>query len=202
MNVMTIILRSLGVFVGLILLFGLGHIAVKNSAPANSQENAQDSALLLAEINSSTAETALLNQPSFSYLADDSRQIERARPDNDTENRLLVANDLAKQKQFDRALIILGNIKSEDLSRYDVRFLKARIQSWSGHHAQADHGFQTLRMEFPQDPDIMVSHGFLKYYQGQYRQAETLFQTVLAKHPGYTDARNGLARTRRAMAQN
>ena len=49
--------------------------------------------------------------------------------------------------------------------------------------------------EFPNNPDVMVSYGYLEYFRGNLTNAETYFNKVLATNPTYLDAYDGLQRT-------
>ncbi len=194
MSLLTIVVRSFLVLVVLALMVLPIRFEMDKADVAEAAENGET--LEIAEPQT----PEILSRPVYAYLADESQGILSAsyRPANDTANRLSVARTLAEQKQFEKALIILGNVKEEDAPSYDVRFLRARILSWGGQHDAADYIFRGLRAEFPHDPDVMVSHGYLKYYQGQHRDAEYLFSQVLISYPGYVDARNGLNRVRKA----
>lgn len=112
----------------------------------------------------------------------------------DTGDRLRIAKRLTEGQKFEEALAVLKSVKDSDQNQYAVKFLEARILSWSGKHYKAEQTFKTLVRHYPQDPDIAVSYGYLKLYQNDYIQAERLFRDVLDKHPEYQDARNGLNR--------
>ncbi len=195
MSLLTIFVRS---FLALVVL-ALMILPIRFEMNKAVGENAAQNGEILEPEAAPTPE--ILSRPLYAYLADESQGTLPAtytRPANDTANRISVARNLAEQKQFEKALIILGNVSEGDAPSYDVRFLRARILSWSGQHDAADYIFKGLRAEYPHDPDVMVSHGYLKYYQGQLRDAEYLFSQVLISYPGYSDARNGLNRVRKA----
>jgi len=195
MSLLTIFVRSFLVLVVLVLMilpirFELSKAEMAEAA--NGEDLAGPAVIETPEI---------LSRPLYAYLADEHQGVIPTtfqRPYNDTANRLAVARNLADQKQFDKALILLGNVQEDDVPSYDVRFLKARILSWSGQHDASEYVFRGLRAEYPHDPDVMVSYGYLKYYQGQHRDAEYLFSQVLIGYPGYSDAREGLNRVRKS----
>jgi tetratricopeptide (TPR) repeat protein len=127
--------------------------------------------------------------------------LEPAKPlHSDTRIRVERASDLAKAQKFDEALAELGSVYFADQDNYSVRFLEARILAWSGNHAQAEIEFEGLRSQYPQDLDILVSFGYLRFYQRDYSESEDIFTQVLAYNPDYGDARTGLERSR--LAQN
>ncbi len=205
MSLLTIFLRSLLVLFVLALLFIPIRINLSDPAPAEAsipETNTIETHTTLPIEATGELTPEIFERPVFAYLKAERQDFIPAstnRPVDDTANRLIVAKDLAEQKQFERALIILGNVKPEDAGSYDVRFLRARIMSWAGQHDGAEYIFSGLWQEFPQDADIMVSYGYLKYYKGEHRTAEALFSQVLARYPGYTDAQDGLRRVRLAM---
>jgi len=205
MKPLTIILRSLGVFclAGLVLV----PIRLSYSGDADSgiaPDVSDETIRIVDPIDSLITDEpnlTIFEIPHFAYLADENslRQANYAnRPIKDTENRVIVAKDLAEQKQFRKALAILSNVQISDQSNYDVKFLRARILSWDGQYYSAEQEFQALRRQYPQDADIMVAYGYLQYYQNRLANAESLFQQVLRKYPDYEDARRGLVAAQNA----
>ena len=114
----------------------------------------------------------------------------------DTADLMAHAHELVSAQKFDQAIHVLNAVQGEDKNRYDVQFLFARVLSWSGQHDAAEDKFQTLTQSYPQNADVLVSHGYLKLYQNEYTQAERIFKGVLETHPNYEDARNGLSKAR------
>ena len=110
----------------------------------------------------------------------------------DTVDLMAHAHELVSAQKFDQAIQVLNTVQGEDKNRYDVQFLFARVLSWSGRHDAAEDKFQVLTQSYPQNADILVSHGYLKLYQNEHSQAVDLFEAVLKKHPEYQDAKNGL----------
>lgn len=110
-----------------------------------------------------------------------------------------MAKYFAAEKQFDEALDVLAALPVQDQDRYEVVFLRARILAWSGRHLAAEQKFQRLMSKYPEDTDVMLSYGYLQFYQGKSAEAEKAFLGVLAINPDYTDARDGLARARKAL---
>lgn len=119
-----------------------------------------------------------------------------------TNNYIEIASDLAKQRRFNDALLILENVHPSNRNDYEVKFLEARILSWHGQHAQAGQAFETLRTKYPENLDVLVSYGYLQFYQRKYVEAEELFVQVLTLNPDYHDARTGLERARNAGKRN
>jgi len=117
-------------------------------------------------------------------------------PKTETSDRLAQAHDMATQQKFDEAIAILDNVRPSERNDYAVKFLQARILSWSGKHQAAEQEFIALRKQYPDNPDILVSYGYLQFYQNKYRNAEYLFTEVLERHPEYQDAQSGLDRLR------
>ena len=114
----------------------------------------------------------------------------------DTADLMAHAHELVSAQKFDQAIHVLNAVQGEDKNRYDVQFLFARVLSWSGRHDAAEDKFQVLTQSYPQNADILVSHGYLKLYQNKHAQAERIFKGVLETHPNYEDARNGLSKAR------
>jgi len=102
---------------------------------------------------------------------------------------------LAETQQFQKAITILDNVSDEDKTSYDYRFLRSRLLAWSGRYSMADKTFIALLSDYPNNPDIMVSYGYLKFFTGDLALAESYFNRVLAEHPTYLDAYEGLQRT-------
>ena len=119
----------------------------------------------------------------------------------DTDVRLEQTRELVAQQKLEDALRILNGVRPSDRDHYDVKFLKARILSWSSQHTAAEETFLALRSQYPENADVMVSYGYLQFYQNKLGKAETIFVEVLAKHPDYEDAINGLARVRKHKVQ-
>lgn len=150
------------------------------------------------------AANKIFSRRSYAYLADETQNADQTptyRPNNDTANRLAVAHVLSNQGQLNKALIILENVKTEDVPSYDVRLMRAKIMSRSDQFQSAENIFNALYAEFPHDPDILVAYGFSKYAQGDMSSAEAMFSKVLANYPGYADAKEGISRVRKAKRQ-
>jgi len=120
-------------------------------------------------------------------------------PSKDLTDQLSIAKYLAAEKQFDEALELLSELPTDSQDHYEVVFLRARILSWAGRHLAAEQKFHRLMAKYPTDTDLMVSYGYLQYYQGKLAAAEKAFIGVLDINPDYTDAKDGLAKARKAM---
>lgn len=112
----------------------------------------------------------------------------------DTAGLMAQAHELVSAQKFDQAIHVLNAVQGEDKNRYDVQFLFARVLSWSGQHDAAEDKFQVLTQSYPQNADVLVSHGYLKLYQNKHAQAERIFKGVLETHPNYEDAQSGLSK--------
>ena len=111
----------------------------------------------------------------------------------DTEDRIKQANKLVQALDFEEALQVLNNVQESDKHDYKVEFLQAGILSWAGKHNEAEQKYLHLRQKYPQNSEVLVSHGFLKVYQKDYAQAKSLFNQVLEAEPDYQDASRGLS---------
>lgn len=116
----------------------------------------------------------------------------------DTNAYLDRASDLAKDRKFEEALVTLNLIHSSNRNDHAVKFLEVRILSWSGKHSEAEQEFENLQTQYPNDLDVLVSFGYLHFYQRNYVEAEALFVEVLNNNPDYHDALRGLERSRTA----
>jgi len=115
--------------------------------------------------------------------------------DNVLENSLSKVDQRIEEKRFGAALTELEKFSYAEKQTYKYRFLKARVLTWSGNYHSAGNEFAALNAEFPNNPDVLVSYGYLEFFQGNLSKAETHFNAVLAKHPTYLDAYDGLQRT-------
>jgi len=114
-------------------------------------------------------------------------------------DQLSLAKYLSAEKQFDEALDVLAKLPTADQDRYQVVYMRARILSWSGRYLASEQKFKRLMAKHPNDTDLMVSYGYLQFYQGNHAEAEKAFKGVLDINPDYPDAHNGLAKARKAM---
>ncbi len=105
---------------------------------------------------------------------------------------------MAKDRKFEEALVTLNLIHSSNRNDHAVKFLEVRILSWSGKHSEAEQEFENLQTQYPNDLDVLVSFGYLHFYQRNYVEAEALFVEVLNNNPDYHDALRGLERSRTA----
>lgn len=113
---------------------------------------------------------------------------------NDLDQAIESALQRANVQDFDGALSLLNKVSSRDQSSYNYRFTKARIYTWSGRHSDAENVYTRLLSEYPTNPDIKVSYGYLQFFKGNLQTAESYFNNVLAEHPTYLDAYEGLQR--------
>lgn len=120
----------------------------------------------------------------------------------DTNHHIERASELAKDRKFEEALETLDLIHLSNRNDHGVKFLEARILSWYGKHEQAEQEFENLQAQYPNDLDVLVSYGYLQFYQRNYVKAEQLFVEVLNSNPDYHDARRGLERSRTANNNN
>ena len=114
----------------------------------------------------------------------------------ETNDYIDLALELSEQRKFEQALQTLDDVHLSNRDHYSVKFLEARILSWYGKHQEAAKEFEALRAQHPDNLDVMVSYGYLHFYQRNYHEAEQLFETVLDHSPDYHDARTGLERSR------
>jgi len=109
---------------------------------------------------------------------------------------------LASEKNFEAALSLLARQDINTQNSYSHRLLQGRILSWDGQYSRAQHVFDKLNHDFPQNADVLVATGSLEYYQGDLDKAEQTFLSVLALNPHYTDAKTGLENVSKAKAEN
>ena len=120
-------------------------------------------------------------------------------PNKFIEDQVSMAKYLSAEKKFDDALNALSKLPTADQDHYEVVFLRARILSWAGRHEAAEQKFRRLMAKYPNDTDLMLSYGYLQFYQGKNTEAENAFKRVLEINPDYNDARDGLIKARKAM---
>ena len=114
-------------------------------------------------------------------------------------DQLSIAKYLAAEKQFDEALDVLSKLPTADQDHYEVVYLRARILSWAGRYLAAEQKFHRLMAKFPDNADLLLSYGYLQYYQGKSANAEKAFLGVLDIDPDYRDAHDGLKQARKAL---
>lgn len=110
------------------------------------------------------------------------------------------ALELAGEKRFNQALLLLSRQDAGIQSSYEHRFLKARILSWAGKYPEAENELNRLMIDYPGNPDVELAAGNLQYYQGEFLAAENYYLTVLSKFPNYEDAQRGLDNVRKAKS--
>jgi len=108
------------------------------------------------------------------------------------------AMKLAENEQYQQALEQLDRLTPPLQTSYEARFARARILSWAKRHNDADEVYRSLIRDFPSDPDVLLGHAYLAYYQGEFEQAEMRFASVVRNYPDYHDASSGLERARLA----
>lgn len=108
------------------------------------------------------------------------------------------ALDLASNQNFSQALNLLSSQSQLEQSTYEHRFLKARILSWDGQYTEAHRDLSSLLTEHPGNPDLHLALGNVEYYKGDLDAAQSQYEIVLSRAPGYTDAQNGLANVQKA----
>ena len=155
--------------------------------PSLDQDETAGNTTTLAEVN-------LEQIPTDTVLS-----LQTLPPSKDLADQLSLAKYLAAEKDFDEALDVLSKLSVIDQDRYEVVFLRARILSWSGRYQAAEQKFQRLMHKYPEDTDLMVSYGYLQFYQGKSAEAEKAFMGVLKINPDYSDAQDGLAKARKAL---
>jgi len=102
----------------------------------------------------------------------------------------------SEDQKFNVALAILEQANAADKQNYDYMFAKARILTWARKYGAAETEYQKLLASHPDDPDVMVSYGYMQLFSGNLMSAEAYFTQVLAAHPAYMDAQKGLKRTK------
>jgi len=111
----------------------------------------------------------------------------------------LDALEIAKSGRFATAFDILNSVDSEQKQDYQYRFTKARILTWQQSYQKAEAEYIFLSQTYPNNPDVKVSYGFLELFRGNLDKAEAQFDSVLISFPNYTDASEGLERTKAAL---
>lgn len=117
------------------------------------------------------------------------------------QDAILSAIKLAEEKRFTQSLETLETVENAYADTYDFRFARARLLTWSGQYTIAGKAYQSLISDFPNNPDILVSVGYLELFRGNLNIAETHFSAVIESNPVYMDAYRGLERTY-ALRQN
>jgi len=110
------------------------------------------------------------------------------------------AMKFASEQKFQQALDVLEAQDPTLQSTYEHRFANARILSWSGKHNVARKKLSALLRDFPDNTDVEIATGLLEYYAGRNDRADQYFNSVLAQHPGHSEALAGLERTQKARA--
>lgn len=107
---------------------------------------------------------------------------------------------LVEGKQFDSALRLLAAQDAQTRAGYEHRFLRARVESWSGRYSEARRTLNELMSESPNNADLLVAMGNLEYYQGHLSAARKNYVQALELAPNYTDASRGLSNIDKAEA--
>lgn len=188
----SIFTRITAVFFIFSLIIGAAIFSLSNEQSSSTLPQTTSEAALsptYASVSEVETQDPVVKVASLSVVNDDASD---AILNADTEDRIMQANKLVQALEFEEALQILDNVQASDKHDYEVEFLEARILSWSGKLDEAEQKHIHLRQKYPHNADILVSHGFLKFYQKDYAQAEELFTQVLEIQPDYPDATRGL----------
>ena len=170
------------------LLFGIMSVGVltlpiqwpfnqtENTAPTPSLETTSDT--LVTDIEAEDVSTKPKpNTPIVKLASTPTPTVLSVRPIAPNQNladQISMAKYLSAEKQFDDALDVLAQLPATDQDKYEVVFLRARILSWAGRHQAAEQKFHRLMEKYPANTDLMVSYGYLQYYQGKNAKAEII----------------------------
>ncbi|MDD9901590.1 MAG: YaiO family outer membrane beta-barrel protein [Alphaproteobacteria bacterium] len=120
----------------------------------------------------------------------------------DTAFVLQEARKLAESKKYDEALALLEKAQNAMPSNAEVRLAKIRTLSWMGRYEEAQRELDIMPPSQKTNADVWLLQAYLHYYRKEFTDAESVFLKILAAHPDYTDAAEGLANVRRAMQGN
>lgn len=121
-------------------------------------------------------------------------QADRTKNESPDEEVMIAALEMAKAERFDTALTSLSTLNLSTQNSYQFRFTKARILTWAQRYSEAEGQYNYLMANYPENPDVNVSFGFLELFRGNLESAELNFISVIEKYPNYTDAHRGLLR--------
>lgn len=106
----------------------------------------------------------------------------------------------AAEKDYDAALHMLRTAQQEHPENLRLIMTEAQVLSWQGQHGKAEQRLASLDKKHDTNADVMLLRANLAYIRQDYAHAESLYESILNKHPDYTDARTGLERTQKARA--
>jgi len=110
------------------------------------------------------------------------------------------ARGLAEARRYDEALAILRAARAAHPEDADLSLATARILSWKGDYRAAAAELDGLPPAMQANPEALSLRGNLAYYRADLRAAKVRYQAALASDPGFTEARDGLARVEKAEA--
>jgi hypothetical protein len=84
----------------------------------------------------------------------------------------------------------------------DIQMGLARVYGWNSDFLKADSMLQILSDSPGFDSDVELLRADLNYYQGNWTQARRGYEQILARHPEYLDAADGLKRLKSAYSES
>lgn len=116
-----------------------------------------------------------------------------------TEDVLRQSRELAAEKKYTKALVLLKEAEAAHPKDSDIKIAIASVQSWQGHYKEAEQILDSLGKKENSAPDVLLLRANLAYYKHDFSTAAKLYQRILAKHPDYKDAKEGLLHAENAI---
>ncbi len=99
---------------------------------------------------------------------------------------------LAGEKNYAQAEAILQKQRQAHPDNPDIQAAQATVLLWKNDYIQARPMIDRLVTTYPQNPDYLLLRANENYYQGNLDAAEKDYAAIVAQHPDYAEAREGL----------
>lgn len=115
---------------------------------------------------------------------------------------IVQSRTLSAEHKYEEALALLANAQAEHPDDGEIQFAIIRVLSWQGNYDAAEKRIQELDKKYAGNADLLLLRANLAAYRQDHAQAVALYREILAKAPGYEDAKAGLERELKAQASS
>jgi YaiO family outer membrane protein len=119
---------------------------------------------------------------------------------SDVEEILRRNKNLIVEQKYAESLSLLETAEESYPDDVEINFSIIRTLMWKGSYSAAEERLSALDKRHEANADVQLLRANLAYYRKDYIASEAIYKTILISHPEYEDAKMGLERTRKALA--